>query len=160
MLSIYLVCVGRLKERFYQDACAENLKRLSPYCKLTVLELPEERLPQTPSQGQIDAALEKEGQAIRSKLPPNTSLVCLCVEGRLRSSEELASLVQTWEHNSAKHLAFVIGGSFGLAESLKAEAWVRLSMSPMTFPHHLARVMVLEQLYRAFKINEGSNYHK
>ena len=160
MLSIYLVCVGRLKERFYQDACAEYLKRLSPYCKLTLLELPEERLPQTPSQGQIDAALEKEGQAIRSKLPPNTSLVCLCVEGRLRSSEELASLVQTWEHYSAKHLAFVIGGSFGLAESLKAEAWVRLSMSPMTFPHHLARVMVLEQLYRAFKINEGSNYHK
>ena len=160
MLSIYLVCVGRLKERFYQDACAEYLKRLSPYCKLTLLELPEERLPQTPSQGQIDAALEKEGQAIRSKLPPTTSLVCLCVEGRLRSSEELASLVQTWEHNSAKHLAFVIGGSFGLAESLKAEAWVRLSMSPMTFPHHLARVMVLEQLYRAFKINEGSNYHK
>jgi 23S rRNA (pseudouridine1915-N3)-methyltransferase len=160
VLSIYLVCVGRLKERFYQDACAEYLKRLSPYCKLTLLELPEERLPQTPSQGQIDAALEKEGQAIRSKLPPNTSLVCLCVEGRLRSSEELASLVQTWEHNSAKHLAFVIGGSFGLAESLKAEAWVRLSMSPMTFPHHLARVMVLEQLYRAFKINEGSNYHK
>ena len=160
MLSIYLVCVGRLKERFYQDACAEYLKRLSPYCKLTLLELPEERLPQSPSQGQIDAALEKEGQAIRSKLPPNTSLVCLCVEGRLRSSEELASLVKTWEHNSAKHLAFVIGGSFGLAESLKAEAWVRLSMSPMTFPHHLARVMVLEQLYRAFKINEGSNYHK
>ena len=115
MLSIYLVCVGRLKERFYQDACAEYLKRLSPYCKLTLLELPEERLPQSPSQGQIDAALEKEGQAIRSKLPPNTSLVCLCVEGRLRSSEELASLVQTWEHNSAKHLAFVIGGSIGLA---------------------------------------------
>lgn len=160
MLSIYLVCVGRLKERFYQDACAEYLKRLSPYCKLTLLELPEERLPQTPSQGQIDAALEKEGQAIRSKLPPNTSLVCLCVEGRLRSSEELASLVQTWEHNSAKHLAFVIGGSFGLAESLKAEAWVRLSMSPMTFPHHLARVMLLEQLYRSFKIDEGSSYHK
>ena len=160
MLSIYLVCVGRLKERFYQDACAEYLKRLSPYCKLTLLELPEERLPQTPSQGQIDAALEKEGQAIRSKLPPNTSLVCLCVEGRLRSSEELASLVQTWEHNSAKHLAFVIGGSFGLAESLKAEAWVRLSMSPMTFPHHLARVMLLEQLYRAYQINTGGKYHK
>lgn len=160
MLSIYLVCVGRLKERFYQDACAEYLKRLSPYCKLTLLELPEERLPQTPSQGQIDAALEKEGQAIRSKLPPNTSLVCLCVEGRLRSSEELASLVQTWEHNSAKHLAFVIGGSFGLAESLKAEAWVRLSMSPMTFPHHLARVMVLEQVYRAFQIAAGTRYHK
>jgi len=123
-------------------------------------EMPEEKLPQDPSQAQIDAALEKESQAIRAKLPPSTSLVCLCVEGRLRSSEELSALVGTWEHSSAKHLAFVIGGSYGLAERLKGESWVKLSMSPMTFPHHLARVMLLEQLYRAFKIREGSSYHK
>ena len=122
-------------------------------------EMPEEKLPQAPSQAQIDAALEKESQAIRAKLPPSTSLVCLCVEGRLRSSEELSALVGTWEHSSAKHLAFVIGGSYGLAERLKGESWVKLSMSPMTFPHHLARVMLLEQLYRAFKIREGSSYH-
>ena len=160
MLSVYLVCVGKLKEKFYQEACAEYLKRLTPYCKLTLVELPEEKLPQNPSQAQVNGALEKEGQAIRAKLPPNTSLVCLCVEGWLKSSEELAALVRTWEHSSAKHLAFVIGGSFGLAESLKSGAWTKLSMSPMTFPHHLARVMVLEQLYRAFKINEGSSYHK
>ena len=98
------------------------------------MELPEEKLPQDPSQAQIDAALEKESQAIRAKLPPSTSLVCLCVEGRLRSSEELSALVGTWEHSSAKHLAFVIGGSYGLAERLKGESWVKLSMSPMTFP--------------------------
>ena len=131
-----------------------------PNCRLTLVELPEEKLPQDPSQAQIDAALEKESQAIRAKLPPSTSLVCLCVEGRLRSSEELSALVGTWEHSSAKHLAFVIGGSYGLHASLKAEAWARLSMSPMTFPHHLARVMVLEQVYRAFQIAAGTRYHK
>ena len=160
MLSVHLICVGKLKEKFYLDACAEYMKRLSPYCKLTLTELPEVKLPQNPSLGEITAALDKEGDAIRAKIPPNSSVVALCVEGKTRSSEELADLVRTWEQNAAKHLVFVIGGSYGLHPSIKAEAWVRLSMSPMTFPHHLARVMVLEQIYRAFKINEGSSYHK
>ena len=160
MQKVTILCVGKLKEKFYIDAAAEYVKRLSAYCRLTLVELPEEKLPQDPSQAQIDAALEKESQAIRAKLPPSTSLVCLCVEGRLRSSEELSALVGTWEHSSAKHLAFVIGGSYGLHPSIKAEAQVKLSMSPMTFPHHLARVMLLEQIYRAFKIREGSSYHK
>ena len=160
MLKITVVAVGKLKEKFYQEACAEYIKRLSPYCRLTLVELPEEKLPQDPSQAQIDAALEKESQAIRAKLPPSASVVALCVEGKERSSEDFAKLLSTWEHSSAKHLVFVIGGSYGLDPALKAEAWVRLSMSPMTFPHHLARVMLLEQLYRAFKIQEGSSYHK
>ena len=160
MLSVYLICVGKLKEKFYQDACAEYIKRLSAYCRLTLVELPEEKLPQTPSQGQIDQALAREAAAIRAKLPPSALLAALCVEGRMRSSEELAQLVGTWEQSSAKHLVFLIGGSYGLHPSIKAEAQVKLSMSPMTFPHHLARVMLLEQVYRAFKINEGSNYHK
>ena len=160
MLSVHLICVGKLKEKFYLAACAEYMKRLSPYCKLTLTELPEVKLPQNPSLGEITAALDKEGDAIRAKIPPNSSVVALCVEGKTRSSEELADLVRTWEQNAAKHLVFVIGGSYGLHPSIKAEAWVRLSMSPMTFPHHLARVMVLEQIYRAFKINEGSSYHK
>ena len=160
MLSVHLICVGKLKEKFYLEACAEYMKRLSPYCKLTLTELPEVKLPQNPSLGEITAALDKEGDAIRAKIPPNSSVVALCVEGKMRSSEELASLVRTWEQNAAKHLVFVIGGSYGLHPSVKAEAWVQLSMSPMTFPHHLARVMVLEQIYRAFKINEGSSYHK
>ena len=160
MLSVHLICVGKLKEKFYQEACAEYVKRLSAYCRLTLVELPEEKLPKEPSQAQIDQALAKEAQAIRSKLPPGSSVIALCIEGRERSSEDLAKLLSTWEHSSAKHLVFVIGGSYGLDAALKGEAWARLSMSPMTFPHHLARVMLLEQLYRAFKIQEGSSYHK
>ena len=160
MLSVHLICVGKLKEKFYQEACAEYVKRLSAYCRLTLVELPEEKLPKEPSQAQIDQALAKEAQAIRSKLPPGSSVIALCIEGKERSSEDFAKLLSTWEHSSAKHLVFVIGGSYGLDTALKGEAWARLSMSPMTFPHHLARVMLLEQLYRAFKIQEGASYHK
>ena len=150
MQRITLLCVGKLKEAFYAEAAAEYVKRLSRYCKLEIVELPEERLPGDPSPAQIDAALAKEAEAIRGKLPPASSLVALCVEGKMRSSEELAQLMAT----------FLIGGSHGLHGSLKAQAWARLSMSPMTFPHHLARVMLLEQIYRGFKIQEGSPYHK
>ena len=160
MLSVHLICVGKLKEKFYIEACGEYVKRLSAYCKLQITELPEERLPQAPSRAQIDAALEREAAAIRAKLPPSASLVALCVEGKLRSSEELARLMDDWSQNSAKHLVFLIGGSYSLHPSVKAEAWVKLSMSPVTFPHHLARVMLLEQIYRGFKISEGSSYHK
>lgn len=160
MLSVYLICVGKLKEKFYKEACAEYVKRLSPYCKLTVMELPEERLSKDPTLGEIANALAREGEAIRAKLPPGARLVALCVEGRLCSSEELARMVSSFGGSPDKHLAFVIGGSYGLHPSVKAEAQVQLSMSPMTFPHHLARVMLLEQIYRAFKINEGSSYHK
>ena len=160
MLSVHIICVGKMKERFYIGAAEEYLKRLSAYCRLTLTELPEEKLPQSPTQGQIDGALAKEAQAIRSKIPANAALVALCVEGRLYSSEELAGLFRGWEQDSSKHLVFLIGGSYGMDPTLKAEAKVRLSMSPMTFPHHLARVMLLEQIYRSFKINEGSAYHK
>lgn len=160
MLSVTLICVGKMKERFYIDAAAEYVKRLGSYCRLELVELPEQRLPQDPTRGQIAAALEKEGEAIRAKIPPSSSVVALCIEGTLHSSRELAELIGRWEHSAAKHLVFLIGGSYGLHPSVKAEAWVKLSMSPMTFPHHLARVMLLEQLYRACKIREGSGYHK
>lgn len=160
MLSVYLICVGRLKERFYREAAAEYMKRLSACCKLTVIELPEHKLPQTPSRGAIDAALAKEADAIRSKLPSVCDVVALCVEGKERSSEELSRMIAAWANGGGKRLVFVIGSSHGLHPSIKEAAFMRLSMSPMTFPHHLARVMVLEQLYRAFKIQEGSSYHK
>ena len=110
-MNVHLICVGKLKESFYAQAAAEYVKRLKPFCRLSLVELPEERLPQEPSQAQIDAALSREAEAIRAKLPPSCSVVALCVEGRLRSSEELAGLLRTWEQSSAKHLAFVIGGS-------------------------------------------------
>ena len=160
MVNIQLLCVGKLKEKHFSAACAEYQKRLGAFCKLTVTELPEVRLPEHPTPTQVEGALAREGEALLAKLPKSTKVIALCVEGRLRSSPELAQLVGTFEHSAAKHLVLLIGGSYGLAEQLKAEAWVRLSMSPMTFPHHLARVMVLEQLYRAFKIREGSSYHK
>ena len=157
-MDIILICVGKLKEKFYKDACAEYMKRLSPYCKLTVVEIPEVKLSKDPTLGEITTALSKEGDAIRAKLPPSSRVTALCVEGKLCSSEELARMVAAGGQD--KHLVFVIGGSHGLHPSVKAEASSQLSMSPMTFPHHLARVLLLEQLYRAFKINEGSSYHK
>ena len=160
MAGVIVICVGKLKEKFYQEAAAEYVKRLSGYCKLEIVELAEQRLPKNPSLGDIQNALEKEGDAIRGKIPPSSRVVALCVEGRMRSSEELSRMVSGWGHGPDKHLVFVIGGSYGLHPSVKAMASSQLSMSPMTFPHHLARVMLLEQIYRAYKIQEGSDYHK
>ena len=142
------------------EAAAEYAKRLSRFCKLEITELPEERLPEDPSPAQIEAALSKEADAIRGKLPPSALIIAMCVEGKQRSSEELARLMADSASRGESHLVFLIGGSFGLHPSVKALAAVKLSMSPMTFPHHLARVMLLEQIYRGFKINEGSAYHK
>ena len=160
MQKVTVLCVGKLKEKFYIDAAAEYAKRLSRFCKLELVELPEERLPEDPSPAQIEAALLKEAAAIRAKLPAGASLIALCVEGDLRSSEALARQMAAWASQGVGQLVFLIGGSFGLHPSIKGSAKLRLSMSPMTFPHHLARVMVLEQIYRAFSIAAGSKYHK
>ena len=159
MQKVTILCVGKLKEKFYTDAAAEYVKRLSRFCKLEIMELPEERLPEDPSPAQVEAALAKEADAIRSKLPPSAFLIAMCVEGKLRSSEALARLMADSANRGGSHLVFLIGGSFGLHPSVKALADERLSMSPMTFPHHLARVMLLEQVYRAYQINAGSRYH-
>ena len=160
MQKVTLLCVGKLKEKFYADAVAEYAKRLSRFCKLEIVELPEERLPEDPAPTQVEAALAKEADAIRSRLPTSALVIALCVEGKLRSSEDLARLVADSASRGVSHLVFLIGGSFGLHPSIKALAGERLSMSPMTFPHHLARVMVLEQIYRAYQIDAGSRYHK
>ena len=160
MQRVTLICVGKLKEKFYIDAAAEYQKRLSRYCRLDIIELPEEKLPQDPSPALVEAALRREAESIRAKLPPSSSLVALCVEGRQRSSEELAQLMAAWASRQENRLVFLIGGSFGLDPSIKAQAAASLSMSPMTFPHHLARVMLLEQIYRGFQILEGGRYHK
>ncbi len=160
MLNVQILCVGKLKEKFYMDAVTEYTKRLGGYCRLTVTELPEERLPENPAPAQIEAALKKESAAIRTKLPKAAVVIALCVEGQRLSSEGLAARMQHWATQGSSQLTFLIGGSFGLHESAKETAQLRLSMSEMTFPHHLARVMLLEQLYRGFKIMEGSGYHK
>ncbi|MBM6850608.1 23S rRNA (pseudouridine(1915)-N(3))-methyltransferase RlmH [Oscillibacter valericigenes] len=160
MQKVTVLCVGKLKEKFYIDAAAEYAKRLSRFCKLELVELPEERLPEDPSPAQIEAALLKEAAAIRAKFPAGAALIALCVEGELRSSEALARQMAAWAGQGVSQLVFLIGGSFGLHPSIKGSAKLRLSMSPMTFPHHLARVMVLEQIYRAYQINAGTRYHK
>ena len=155
-----LITVGKLKEKFYLSAAAEYEKRLRAYGGVKILELPEVKLPEDPSQAQIRQALQKEADAVRQKLPKNCWLCVLTPEGKLLSSEQLAQTMQSVRLGGRSELVFLIGSSFGLDEELKRQGDLRLSMSPMTFPHHLARVMVLEQLYRAESILYGSRYHK
>ena len=160
MQKVTVLCVGKLKEKFYLEAAAEYAKRLQRHCRLEILELPEQRLPEDPAPAEIAAALEKEAAAVREKLPKGCALAAMCIEGQLLSSEALSRRLMDFSLAGKSHLVFLIGGSFGLHPSLKAQADLRLSMSPMTFPHHLARVMLLEQLYRAYQIQEGTRYHK
>ena len=160
MQKVTIICTGKLKEKFYLDAAAEYAKRLSRFCTLTILELPEERLPESPSPAQIEAALAREADAVRAKLPAGCLLIATCVEGQERSSEALARYLAEAAARGAGHIVFLIGSSYGMHPSLKQQADLRLSMSPMTFPHHLLRVMLLEQIYRAYQINAGSKYHK
>lgn len=160
MQKITVLCVGKLKERFYQEAAAEYVKRLGRHCKLDVVELPESRLPEDPSPGEIQRALAAEAAAIREKLPRGGAVIALCIEGKPCSSVELSRRMQELAVSGKSQLTFLIGGSVGLAEDLKRQADWRLSMSPMTFPHHLARIMLPEQIYRACQIAAGTKYHK
>lgn len=160
MLQVKLICVGKLRERFYIDAFEEYRKRLGAYCRLDCVDIAEQRLPENPSDAQIAAALEKEAGEILKAVPQDAFLIALCVEGKQEPSEWMAELIAGQENSGKPKLCFVIGGSFGLSDAVKRRADCRLSMSKMTFPHHLARVMLAEQLYRGFKIKEGSRYHK
>ena len=160
MQKITVLCVGKLKESFYEQAVKEYEKRLSRCCKLEIIELPEQRLPDAPSPAEIAQALQREAALIGQKLPKSGVLIALCIEGQEMSSEALSQRIQQFAARGAAQLTFLIGSSFGLDEDLKRKADLRLSMSPMTFPHHLARVMLLEQLYRAYQIEAGTKYHK
>ena len=159
MIKITLICLGKLKEKYLKEACDEYTKRLSRYCSFEIAELEPVRLPEKPSTAEIDAALSKEAEMIIKKIPQNSDLYALCVEGKPLSSEAFAQNIAI-SQNVGKNVAFVIGSSYGLAEKIKALSKTRLSFSAMTFPHQLFRVMLLEQIYRAFKINEGGTYHK
>lgn len=156
MLTI--IAVGKLKETFYRSAVGEYEKRMKG--KLSIIELPEVKLPENPSRAQIDGALKKEAEAVRQKLPKNCWLCVLTPEGKLLSSEKLAEKMKAVRNSGKSELVFLIGSSYGIDSELKAQGDFKMSMSPMTFPHHLARVMVLEQLYRAEGILAGSKYHK
>ena len=160
MFDITLIAIGKLKEKFYLSAAAEYEKRLNGYCRFKILELPEVRLPEDPSPAEISAGLEKEAEMIFSKIPKGAWLCVLTPEGKLLSSEQLADKMKTVKLSGKSSACFLIGSSFGMSPRVKEKADFKLSMSPMTFPHHLARVMVLEQLYRAEAIQSGSKYHK
>lgn len=160
MFSITLIATGKLKEKFYISAAEEYEKRMKGYCQFQLIELPEVRLSENPSQTEITAALEKEADTILGKIPKGAWLCVLAPEGKLLSSEALADKMKDIKLSGKSSACFLIGSSFGLATRLKQQADFSLSMSPMTFPHHLARVMVLEQLYRAEAIQAGSKYHK
>ena len=160
MLSVTLLCVGKMKEKYYIAAFAEYRKRLSAYCKLSITELPEQRLPEDPSPREISAALEKEGVEIEKHIPPQAMAIALCVEGKQVSSGAFSQMLERRAVEGTSRLCFLVGGSFGLSETVKQKAGIKLSLSEMTFPHHLARVMLIEQLYRAFTIQAGTRYHK
>ncbi len=160
MQRVTVLCVGKLKEKFYIDAATEYVKRLQRHCKLELIELPEQRLPDEPSPAEIQKALRTEGDAIRERLPKGGAVIALCIEGRPCSSEELSRRMAEFGVQGKTQLTFLIGGSVGLDEDLKRQADWRLSMSPMTFPHHMARIMLLEQIYRAYQIAGGTKYHK
>ena len=160
MFDIPLIAMGKLKESFYLSAAAEYAKRLTGYCKFTLLELPETRLPENPSPAEISAGLEKEADLILSRIPKNSWFCVFTPEGKTLSSEEFARTLKNVKTSGKSSACFLIGSSFGMAPRVKQRTDFRLSMGPMTFPHHLARVMVLEQLYRAEAIQAGSKYHK
>lgn len=160
MPEITLITIGKLKEKFYISAAQEYAKRLSGYCKFTLLELPECRLPEAPSPAEIAAGLEKEAEEVFSKIPKGAWFCVFTPEGKELSSEAFAQKLAQVKLSGKSSLCFLIGSSFGMAPRVKERADFRLSMGPMTFPHHLARIMVLEQLYRAEAIQAGSRYHK
>ena len=160
MFDITLITVGKLKEKFYIAAADEYVKRLKGYCQFRIVELPETRLPETPSGAEISAGLDKEALQILNSIPKNAWFCILTPEGKLLSSEELAKKMHDIKLSGKSSACFLIGSSFGIAPQVKDKADFKLSMSPMTFPHHLARIMVLEQIYRAEAIQAGSKYHK
>ena len=160
MFDITLITMGKLKEKFYISAAEEYKKRLGGYCKFTLLELPEVRLPENPSLADISAGLEKEADLIFSKIPKGAWFCVFTPEGKELSSEGFAAKLAEVKNSGKSSACFLIGSSFGMAPRVKQKADFKLSMGPMTFPHHLARIMVLEQLYRAEAIQAGSKYHK
>lgn len=160
MFRITLLTVGKLKEKFYLAAVEEYQKRLKSYCEFSLVELPETRLPDDPSAAQIAAGLSKEAELIVQKLPKSAWFCVLTPEGTELSSECLAQKLEEVKLSGRGAACFLIGSSFGIAPEVKKQADFRLSFGPMTFPHHLMRVMALEQLYRAQTILAGTKYHK
>ena len=161
MLKINIICIGKIKERYFTDAVGEYAKRLTAFCKFSVVELNEERIrSNTPNEAQIAEVIEAEGRRILQKIGTSDYVAAMCIEGKLLSSEELSETLDKAALSGKSTVDFIIGGSYGLSDEVKRRADLRLSMSKMTFPHQLARVILSEQIYRAFEISTNGKYHK
>ena len=159
-MKITVISVGKIKEKYFTDAIAEYAKRLSRYCKLEIIEVPDEKTPDGASEALENQIKEKEGERILAKVPDSAHVVALAIEGKQLDSEELADKMEKWNVSGISHLVFIIGGSLGLTPKVLNRADFKLSFSKMTFPHQLMRVVLLEQIYRSFRIRNNEPYHK
>lgn len=160
MLNVTIIAAGRIKEKFFTAALDEYSKRLGAYCRFDIVEVKDEKTPDCPSEREKELVLEREGERIAAKIPKGAAVIALCVEGKQLSSEKFSKLISDYAVGGTSSLVFVIGGSLGLSDSIKRMASFRLSFSEMTFPHQLMRVVLAEQIYRAFTISAGKTYHK
>lgn len=160
MITITVIAVGKIKEKFFTEAIDEYSKRLGRYCKLNIVELKDEATPENISEKETELILKKEGARIIEKLPKSAYIIPLCIEGKKKSSEEFSKLIESVAGDGKSDIVFIIGGSLGICDEIKAMADFKLSFSDMTFPHQLMRVILLEQIYRAFNIASGGKYHK
>lgn len=160
MMNVQLIVLGKLKEKYMKDFAAEYEKRLSAYCKMTVTELEPVKLSDNPSPSEIENALIKETKMIKDKIPKNSYVFSMCIEGKQMSSEELSQKLEDIALSGRNSVVFIIGSSFGLSKKIKQMSDFKFSMSKMTFPHKLARIMLTEQLYRGFSISNNGKYHK
>lgn len=158
-MNITILCVGKIKEKYFTDAIAEYKKRLSRFTKLNIIEIPDEKIPDNASQKEMEIVKEKEGNQILNKIPDNSYIVAMCIEGKEISSEELAKKISDITMIKS-HIVFIIGGSLGLWDNVKQRADNKMSFGKITLPHQLMRVVLSEQIYRAFKINNNESYHK
>ncbi|WP_454969626.1 23S rRNA (pseudouridine(1915)-N(3))-methyltransferase RlmH [Eubacterium sp.] len=159
-MKVTVIAVGRLKEKYLRDACEEYLKRLGTYSKVSVVEVNEERCSDNPSESEIENVKQKEGQRIIAKIPKGSFVVPMCIEGTQFSSEDFAKKIEATAVAGNSDITFIIGGSFGLSNEVKSLGKLKLSFGKLTLPHQLMRVVLLEQIYRAFSILNNSKYHK
>lgn len=159
-MNINILCVGKIKEKYLRDACSEYSKRLGKYCKLNIIEVDDEKTPDKASAAEELIILSKEGDRLRRKLPKDTELISMAIEGERYDSVAFANMLQSQMNKGVSNITFVIGGSLGIDSTIKKDSAQLISFSDMTFPHQLMRVMLLEQVYRSFRILSGEPYHK
>lgn len=160
MIKVNIIAVGKLKEKYLRDACEEYLKRLAGYSKVNIIEIPEERCGDNPSQNEIEQVKDKEGKRIIAKIPKSSYVVPMCIEGHQMSSEDFSMKIESISITGYSEISFIIGGSFGLSDEVKSLGNLKLSFGRLTLPHQLMRVVLLEQIYRAFSISNNTKYHK